>query len=244
MNTGRLKERQSEGRGERRVRRQSKEETRQELLSTAHQMLLDDGLPAGINLKLTDVLKRKGLTTGAAYHIWDSQRQFQEDLTMYIAEKWEFARAITATEAKTHEAAVEEIAARAGESIEEITRAHAERYLEAFRHHREFYIALQLWGIQSPSKRVTRAIKNGYDEIHNEFVEVFEGALATAGLRVKAPYTINDATVAVTALTEGLTLRQRFDQSKLWTEAGHYLYAEAIVALLRFFTEDDPEAAT
>ncbi len=223
-----------------RNRRQSKDETRRELLAAAHEMLLEEGLPPGINLKLTEVLKQKGLTTGAAYHIWDSQRSFQEDLMTHIAEEFDFAQTTLATEAKTHRGAVEEVAAQVSEDLDEAARSYAIDYFERFRHRPEFYLALQLWGIKEPSAKVTAAVCNGYDSIHRDFVEMFELSLAVAGRRMRAPFTIDEATVAITALTEGLALRQRFNPSITQTESGEHLYAEGVMAMIDYFTEEIP----
>ena len=62
------------------------------LLETARQVMLEDGLPEGTNIKLTSVLEKAGLTTGAAYQVWKSQQVFQEDLALYIAREFEWAR--------------------------------------------------------------------------------------------------------------------------------------------------------
>ena len=211
----------------RRSRRKSKEETRVDLLTTAREMLIENGLPVGINMKLTDVLKEKGLTTGAAYHIWDNQRGFQEDLAMFIAEEFAFA-GLTVLPPGTIGTADDDPLER----VRKVSRA----YLDIVRQRHEYYLALQLWGVRDPDEKLQAAIREGYAIVHKDFADAFSASHQANGVRIRDGFTIDDVTVAVTALTEGFVLRQKFDETKLNTEAGDSIYAESMVALYTYFT--------
>src|SRR5690606_4054701 len=63
------------------VPRRTAAETRQLLLDTGVEMLYETGIsPPVAHIRLQNVLRRAGLTTGAAYRIWANQEDFQLDL--------------------------------------------------------------------------------------------------------------------------------------------------------------------
>ena len=69
-------------------KRRSAEQTRQLLLDTAVTILHEKGPAAGVlHVRLTDVLARTGLTTGAAYRLWDNQQDFHDALAV-AAMRW------------------------------------------------------------------------------------------------------------------------------------------------------------
>ena len=63
--------------------RRTGEETRALLLRVGMQMLLERGVAAGVqHIRLQEVLRRAGLTTGAAYRLWADQSDYQRDLAV------------------------------------------------------------------------------------------------------------------------------------------------------------------
>ena len=67
--------------------RRSGDETRALLLRVGMQMLLERGVSAGVqHIRLQDVLRRAGLTTGAAYRLWSDQEDYQRDLAVAMVQ--------------------------------------------------------------------------------------------------------------------------------------------------------------
>jgi AcrR family transcriptional regulator len=63
----------------------SKDVTRGQLLATAREMMVERGFDTALSLRLTDVTKRAGMTTGSAYQVWlDGQPEFHLDLAKYL----------------------------------------------------------------------------------------------------------------------------------------------------------------
>lgn len=68
--------------------RRTADETRRLLIDVGIEMLFERGASAGVNhIRLQDVLKRAGLTTGAAYRLWDNQGEYHRDLAV-AATQW------------------------------------------------------------------------------------------------------------------------------------------------------------
>ncbi len=204
-----------------RSRRQSKEETRRDLLETGRRLLKEHGAPDRINIRLADVLKEHGLTTGAAYHIWGSQKEFQEDLAGFIASDWGWEMS-KAMEEDPNDRSVAEVA---------IT------YFDKFKDNDEFFIMLQLWGVKDPSEQLCESITDGYDRVHEDLTTMLDKNVPARGRRFKGGLTASDAAVLVTALTEGLAVRGRFDRDRLTGSSGQDLYVEALTALVTHMTE-------
>jgi AcrR family transcriptional regulator len=63
--------------------RRTADETRTLILEAAIQLLLERGVTAGVqHVRLQEVLRTVGLTTGAAYRIWNDQDDFHRDLAV------------------------------------------------------------------------------------------------------------------------------------------------------------------
>ncbi|MBN8901663.1 MAG: hypothetical protein J0H57_11570 [Rhodospirillales bacterium] len=66
------------------------------------QMLLERGVSAGVqHIRLQDVLRHAGLTTGAAYRLWADQSDYQRDLAvsmvrLRLSEPTDYARSAVA----------------------------------------------------------------------------------------------------------------------------------------------------
>lgn len=68
--------------------RRTGEQTKDLLIRTGIAMLLDRGTSAGVShIRLQEVVRRAGLTTGAAYRLWADQDAFHHDLAV-AATSW------------------------------------------------------------------------------------------------------------------------------------------------------------
>lgn len=214
--------------------RRSREETRQFLLETGRQVMLEEGLPEGTNIKLTSVLERAGLTTGAAYQLWKSQQLFQEELALFVAKEFEWARPNTDPD-KLRALAV------GRPDLTEGTRRVAVFYWDAFVSRPEFLMILHFWGVRTPRPELSDAIREGYDIVHNGLLEMFDRTLEFYGLKFREPYTGNDMAVAMTAATEGLVLRQHMDPERVRhpndeLHGGEQIYIGLLQAIIDHFT--------
>lgn len=99
-------------------------------------------------------------------------------------------------------------------------------------------------------QRIRAALMEGYDSFTRLWEDAYSGLAGLLGLRPRAPLTVRQFTVAIGALAEGCSLRQRLDpemvgilrptgpagEDQEWT-----VFAIGLEALQRQFFEPDPE---
>ena len=91
--------------------------------------------------------------------------------------------------------------------------------------------------------RVRAVLKRSYDEFAAEVDRRWQALLNGSGLRVRAPYTIDDPATAITATLEGFAMRSRIDPDRLrdpFGEAGWSLVSRTVTAIFTQFTEPVP----
>lgn len=205
--------------------RRTKDETRVLLLEAGRELLRREGLPGAINIRLSDVLDEVNLTSGAAYNVWPSQDDFQEELALHLVENFSWStRVVQQLLESAHEGASDPEAL-----IREVSLA----YYRLLIHEPDFYLALQFWAVRELDVELESAIRCGYVRLQRNLVEFFVKALAGFEVEIRPPYSIDDITVAVTALTEGMALRAKFDPAA--TRDGE-VYAQTLVGLFAHFT--------
>lgn len=201
-----------------------KEKTRELLLRAGRQRVIAEGLPEGIDVKLTDVLGDVGLSTGAAYNIWASQKAYRQDLSLHIAESFEWADAtavLTAIEALPEDS-----------TMDDWVRTVSDTYFPLFVANMDFFVVLHFWAVKDPRPELVEALKRGYDEVHESFKAIYQEAVEHYGLQLIEPYTPDDATIMITAAIEGFAVRHRFESQRLTTD-GRHLFAETMSLLAR-----------
>ncbi len=189
-------------------------------------MMIDDGATEQIDLRLSSVLDQMGLTSGAAYNIWASQRDFQHDLAHHLVREYSWAGP-DRTDTKLDFDA---------EPTDEIRRL-AELYLESLTDETQYYLTLRFWGVKHPSAELRDSVKKGYAGNHSQWRVFYHVGFDWAGLRMRNGYTMDDFVVMATMITEGAALRHRFEPERLRGADGRSLYSEALVALVEYFTE-------
>jgi hypothetical protein len=65
---------------------------------------------------------------------------------------------------------------------------------------------------------VAELLKRMYHSLEADFIPLFEALVALEGRRFRPPFTVRDFAVAVTALTEGFTLRWNVDPEEVPTD--------------------------
>jgi len=190
--------------------RRTADETRTLILEAAIQMLLERGVTAGVqHVRLQEVLRTVGLTTGAAYRIWADQDDFHRDLSIAMV-GMRFAPPVTSAVI-----AIQDVLAADG-PIEEVVRAAAldqVRYSSKFhlepesRDSHAFITALALRTAAGawPELRAASAVR--HRESIDAFAQFYEQLLEHYGRRMREPLTIVDFTEAMAALGEGFAIR-------------------------------------
>lgn len=235
--------------------RRSAEDTRRLILETALQMLLERGAIAGVqHIRLQEVLRAVGLTTGAAYRIWADQDEFHRDLAVEMV-GLRFAPPVTSASN-----AIRDILSTGG-SIQDVARAAAQDhvdYVSKFhldpesRDAHAFITALALRTAAGSWPELRVASAERHRGSIDAFAEFYGALLAHYGRRIREPLTILDFTEAMAALGEGFAIRAAegldhpvydiLDDAELpsgrWT-----LFGIGIQGLLASFTIPIDEAA-
>lgn len=104
------------------------------------------------------------------------------------------------------------------------------------------YIVFSFYAL-ARNPRVRAALKRSYDEFAAEVDRRWQALLDSFGLRVRAPYSIDDLATAITATLEGFAMRSRVDPDRLrdpFGEAGWSLVSRTVTAIFTQFTEPVP----
>lgn len=191
--------------------RRTGEETRALLLRVGIQMLLERGVSAGVqHIRLQDVLRRAGLTTGAAYRLWGDQNDYQRDLAVAMVG----LRLSSPTEAVS--TAVKELIA-GGASGDDVIRVAAETHLRTTAvdnvapsdvlDAQQFLISLALRATAQTWPELRDAAIERRRESITAFAEFYAYLMEAYGQRMKSPLTLTDFTETVAALGEGFAIR-------------------------------------
>lgn len=191
--------------------RRTGDETRALLLRVGMQMLLERGVSAGVqHIRLQDVLRRAGLTTGAAYRLWTDQSDYQRDLAVAMVR----LRLSSPTD-YTREAVADLIAS--GASGDDVIRAAADSHIRSTSPDlndpadavdaQSFLIALALRTTAHTWPELRNASRERHRESIAAFAEFYEFLMQSYGFRMKSPLTIIDFTEAMAAMGEGFAVR-------------------------------------
>jgi AcrR family transcriptional regulator len=190
--------------------RRTADDTRRLILEAALQMLLERGATAGLqHIRLQEVLRSVGLTTGAAYRIWADQTDFHRDLAVEMV-GLRFAPPVTSASV-----AIQQVL-ESGGSLDDVARVAALDFVTyASKFHLEpesrdshaFITALALRTAAGswPELRVASAERHRGSIA--AFAEFYGALLQRYGRRVRSPLTIVDFTEAMAALGEGFAVR-------------------------------------
>lgn len=191
--------------------RRTGDETRALLLRVGMQMLLERGVSAGVqHIRLQEVLRRAGLTTGAAYRLWADQNDYQRDLAVSMV------RLRLSTPTEYAQAAIDQLIAD-GASRDEILRAAAASHVESISVHtsdrervrdtQQFLVTLALRATAETWPELREASHARHQESIDAFSAFTLSLMDAYGMRMKAPLAIEDFTAAMAALSDGFALR-------------------------------------
>jgi len=192
------------------VARRTGEETRALLLRVGIEMLFERGAAAGVqHIRLQDVLRRAGLTTGAAYRLWTDQTEYQRDLAVAMIDLRYSDPIANAS------AAVAPLIARKA-PIDEVIRVAAETHaIDAERKQdvsngrdtQAFLLALALRAAGGTAPELREASRRRHEDSIAGFDVFYQRLMDEYGWRMKTPYRIRDFTEAMAALGEGFAIR-------------------------------------
>ena len=195
------------------------------LLEAGADILLERGLPRGLNIKIADACRRIGRTSGSAYQVWPSQADYQRDLAIHVARSVDYAGADTLA------AAVNRALALHDDELD-MVREIGTSYFQNLVTNEFFYLSLAFWTeTLDGDDDIALAIRAGYNDIQTQFESFFGGFLDTFGRTLRAPWTIRAMTMASTGLTEGLALRYRAAVSAAERAEIVRLFGDLVVAL-------------
>ncbi|MFP3906990.1 MAG: TetR/AcrR family transcriptional regulator [Acidimicrobiales bacterium] len=193
--------------------RRDKDTTRQILLEAAFEMMLEQGLDVGWGVRVADVTKRVGLTTGAAYQIWSGSRtkdgmggqdRFHHDLALYAMER------LISDPALAHNEAASALATDGG-SLERMIRTATAGDFELLSDPAEFALYLGLLAATSSMPEIAEVGRASYQRITDDHVELYTKLFDHFGVEMVPPHTVRDLVVSAIALGEGLCLRALVD---------------------------------
>lgn len=189
--------------------RRTADQTKDLLIRTGLAMLLDRGISAGVShIRLQEVVRRAGLTTGAAYRLWDDQDAFHHDLAVAAA-GWRDGRPIAATWSTIGDL----VASRA--PLREVVRRAAQAHVDTFddsersrqRSARAFLVALALRATSATWSDLREASVARHADSVREFSALYRGLMDAYGRRMRPPFEVQDFAVAMAALGEGFALQ-------------------------------------
>lgn len=185
------------------VGRRSRNETRLLLLETGCLLVDDEGLPEGFNVRLTEVLDRVDLSTGAAYNIWANQAEFQSELARHYIGRAQYVDPIGTWEKVRAEL-------DCPEGFEPLVRRFSRAFLMALVDRHAFFSSLSVWAIGSPSDELRQAMVDRYRKLVDELAVVIEQILEAADAQQLDEDRRRALATTVLALAEGFALRARF----------------------------------
>jgi hypothetical protein len=245
---------------------QRREELRATLLEAGREILREEGLETGSsNLTFKRVFERVEdeygvrLTNASVIRrVWANVADYQADVLVAIAHdqgRPEIDATVTALGDLFEglDLSTEESRARA---LQEVCRVGGAASSDALGSSTNWSLWISTVAIATATarleqrRRIQQALKDGFEAV----VEFWEGVLGRVmqilGLRLRRPWTIRQFTMAVTAYSEGCSLRRRIDgraegmvratgpngEDQEWT-----LFAVGLEALVHQFYEPDPD---
>ncbi len=212
--------------------RRSAAETRQLLIDTGVTMLHERGITAGVtHIRLQDVLRRAGLTTGAAYRLWSDQEAFHRDVAI-AATGWRNDMPLTATvrairplveggaglsevirvASAAHVDGFDDSTEHPGEPasehpVESTGTATDDRSLGAPRLSGTFLTTLALRAAARHDPALQAASRARHAESLDSFGELYSTLMHVYGRRFRPPLTLRQFTAAIAALGEGFAIQ-------------------------------------
>lgn len=190
--------------------RRTADETRRLILKEGLRLLLERGASAGVqHIRLQEVLRGVGLTSGAAYRIWADQSDFHRDLAI------EVMHLRFAAPSESAGIAVSEALESGGTMDDAIRLAALDHVTYAAQFHLEpgsrdshvFITALALRTAAGSWPELREASADRHEESIADFSRFYSSMMERFGYRMRTPFSIRDFAEAMAALGEGFAVR-------------------------------------
>jgi len=192
-----------------RAPRQSKDaaaaETRRALLAAGEKILLDQPVGSVLDqVKAPEVARRAQRTTGAFYHHWATQADYQHELIEYMLGP------------DRNTAAGDTLGGLTAHLATDITLPHLVHVvgLDALlqvRDNPRLPLLLSLWAKQAQSDQIRDLIQRNFRATSETIARGYAVVLDHYGLQMRSPFTIDMLTVVLTGLIQGLAIRAAVD---------------------------------
>jgi hypothetical protein len=257
---------------EKRQPKQSREDLRRLLVQTGRTLLIEEGLGIGTGtLTFKRVFERVEADTGLRLsnasvirRVWENLADYQADVLATIAAEdglGEFDRTIRALAPVVAELDLSTPEAR-DRSLREVFRHGGAANIFALLESPNWSLWIGVWAMAMADTlegggqsldhqgRIRASLLEGYEGFTRLWEDAYTRLAAILGVRIRQPLTMRQFTVAIGALAEGCSLRQRLDpqmegilrptgpggEVQEWT-----LFGIGLDALQQLFFEPDPE---
>lgn len=158
------------------------------------------------HVRLSSVAQRAGVTTGALYHYWESQEEYQKELLLDLI----------STKRYPIEGALADRLGDIGKSemsILEVIRRVCIVNVEQFLNSQDFRVQLAV--VVSDDAEAVAGMAEQYRDRAARWIEFYEDLFDTFDLVLREPFTFQWLATALTGLFEGLLVRHRLDPSSV-----------------------------
>ena len=223
-----------------RRRRRSAEDGRRELLEAGRDYVYERPLGEPLDhVRVSDIVDRLGVSSGAVYHYWETQDDYRDDLIDLLLSPDQFPNAQRAADAVR-------AAWSADPDFEEMARVVADisyHGLELAADRERLTLSLIAHGDRDINDRLG-AQANGISE---RWAELFSTYFPAYGLEPRPPFTFESMAVTLMAMVEGMHLRRTITPDVVTGDLapGWDLFASSALAFVVGATrpiepEDDP----
>ena len=181
--------------------RRTPAQTRGLILDTALRMLHEQGPSAGVShIRLSEAVGRAGLTTGAAYRLWNDQQAFHDELAI-TAMRWRDAESTARTEA-----AIGPVMSTGG-PWQEVIRRGSEANLQTYPDEIAFLTMLALRVSAYRQPQLVAASQQRHREAMQAYGRLYSTVLEVYRRRMRTPFTLDHLCSAFAALAEGFQVQ-------------------------------------
>jgi hypothetical protein len=235
------------------------------MLEAGRGILEDEGIETGSNnLTFKRVFDRVQATTGVQLtnasvirRVWENQADFQADVLVTVAQdegRPEIEHTVAAVVSVLGDTDLSTLESRL-RTVRELCRVGGAASSDAIGNSPNWSLWISVLAIATTARnpaqlqRVRAGLLDGYETVTKFWSETYGGLMEFLGLRIRQPWTLRQFTVAVTAYSEGYSLRQHVEgdmerflrptgpdgEDQEWT-----LFAAGLEALVMQFFEPDP----
>lgn len=179
------------------------EDSRRKILESGLELARNAHVMVTLPVRLQDAARAAGLTTGAAYKVWDTQTEFQQDLGRYVLGE------VGRNTVDRLEAAADALIA-VGAPLSEFIRVLSKVDFESFRDDKDIRLNYVLTGAAALDPNLATAARGIYAEQQGQLSQMYELLLAFHGRRMRPEYRLEDLVSVLSVTADGFLLQTMF----------------------------------